>query len=99
MLSTPEDNRSAGRAELSRLSETERRIVSLVAVGRTTNQVGERLFLSPQTVEWSLARIYRKLGVASRSELAAVLAAAMQDEPRREPPPAGSSQIDDMEGT
>jgi DNA-binding CsgD family transcriptional regulator len=99
MLSTPEDNRLAGRAELSRLSETERRIVSLVAVGRTTNEVGERLFLSPQTVEWSLARIYRKLGVASRSELAAVLAAAMQDEPRRETPPTGSSQIDDMEGT
>ena len=86
MLSTPEDLPAAHRADLSGLSETERRIVSLVAVGRTTAEVGDRLYLSPQTVEWSLARIYRKLGVQSRAELAAVLAAAMQT-------------TDDMEGT
>ena len=63
------------KAELSRLSETERRIVSLVAAGRTNEEVGERLFLSPKTVEWSLTKIYRKLSVRSRTELAAKLAA------------------------
>jgi DNA-binding CsgD family transcriptional regulator len=66
---------SAARAELSRLSETERRIVSLVAAGRTNEEVGERLFLSPKTVEWSLTKVYRKLRVRSRTELAAKLAA------------------------
>jgi DNA-binding CsgD family transcriptional regulator len=61
-------------AELSRLSETERRITALVAVGRTNEEVGERLLLSPMTVEWSLTKIYRKLRVRSRTELAARLA-------------------------
>ena len=65
---------STAKAELSRLSETERRIVSLVAVGRTNEEVGERLFLSPKTVEWSLTKIYRKLRVRSRTELAAGVA-------------------------
>jgi len=60
--------------ELNRLSETERRIATLVAVGRTNEEVGERLFLSPKTVEWSLTKIYRKLRVRSRTELAARLA-------------------------
>jgi DNA-binding NarL/FixJ family response regulator len=60
--------------ELNRLSETERRIATLVAMGRTNEQVGERLFLSPKTVEWSLTKIYRKLRVRSRTELAAKLA-------------------------
>jgi DNA-binding CsgD family transcriptional regulator len=62
------------KVELSRLSETERRIVSLVAAGRTNGEVGERLFLSPKTVEWALTKIYRKLRVRSRTELAAKLA-------------------------
>ena len=66
---------SGAATDLSRLSETERRIVSLVAVGRTNEEVGERLFLSPKTVEWSLTKIYRKLRVRSRTELAAKLAA------------------------
>jgi LuxR family maltose regulon positive regulatory protein len=61
--------------DLSPLSETERRIATLVAVGRTNEEVGERLFLSPKTVEWSLTKIYRKLRVRSRTELAAFLAA------------------------
>jgi len=60
--------------DLSPLSEIERRIATLVAVGRTNEEVGERLFLSPKTVEWSLTKIYRKLRVRSRTELAAFLA-------------------------
>ena len=63
-------------AELSRLSETERRIVTLVAAGRTNEEIGERLLLSPKTVEWSLTKAYRKLRVRSRTELAAKLGSA-----------------------
>ena len=63
--------------ELNRLSETERRIATLVAVGRTNEEVGDRLFLSPKTVEWTLTKIYRKLGVRSRTELAAKLASGV----------------------
>jgi DNA-binding CsgD family transcriptional regulator len=64
------------RSRLSRLSETERRIAALVAAGHTNEEVAQRLFLSPKTVEWSLTKIYRKLLVRSRTELAAKLASA-----------------------
>jgi DNA-binding CsgD family transcriptional regulator len=37
-------------------------------------EVANELFLSPKTVEWNLSKIYRKLNVRSRAELAAKLA-------------------------
>jgi DNA-binding CsgD family transcriptional regulator len=40
-----------------------------VADGKTNREVGAALFLSHKTVEYHLARIYRKLDVRSRSEL------------------------------
>lgn len=83
---------STAKAELSRLSETERRIVSLVVAGRTNEEVGERLFLSPRTVEWSLTKVYRKLRVRSRTELAAKLASrASRQGNSRETPGASLS--------
>ncbi len=42
----------------------------LVASGRTNNEVAESLHLSARTVEWNLSKLYRKLGVRSRTELA-----------------------------
>jgi DNA-binding CsgD family transcriptional regulator len=72
------------RAELARvggrapsrgaLTPTERRIAALVAEGRPTKEVAGVLFVSPKTVEKSLTRIYAKLGVRSRAELAHRLA-------------------------
>jgi len=62
------------------LSETERKIAELVAAGRTNREVAEILFVSPRTVSAGLARIYRKLSVSSRTEMAARLGGA-------EPPP------------
>ena len=53
------------------LSETERRIAELVASGRTNQEVAESLSLSPKTVEWNLSKVYKKLGVRGRAELAA----------------------------
>jgi DNA-binding CsgD family transcriptional regulator len=38
--------------------------------GRTNREVAGELFMSPKTVEAHLSRIYRKLGVRSRAELA-----------------------------
>jgi DNA-binding NarL/FixJ family response regulator len=61
---------------LERLNEKERRIVELVARGRTNNEVADRLELSHKTVEWRLTSVYKKLHVRSRTELAAKLAAA-----------------------
>ncbi len=55
------------------LSETERRIVELVVAGRRNSEVAATLSLSPNTVAWNLSKVYRKLGVRSRTELAAHL--------------------------
>jgi DNA-binding CsgD family transcriptional regulator len=52
------------------LTPTERRVAELVAQGLQTKQVAARLFVSPKTVEGHLSRIYGKLGVSSRTELA-----------------------------
>ena len=57
-----------------RLSATESRIVELVATGCSNKQVAATLHVSPKTVEWNLSKIYRKLEVRSRTELAARIA-------------------------
>jgi DNA-binding CsgD family transcriptional regulator len=56
------------------LTPTEERVAVLVAAGRTYREVADELFISPRTVQWTLSKIYRKLGVRSRGELAARLA-------------------------
>ncbi|HEX8975408.1 MAG TPA: LuxR C-terminal-related transcriptional regulator, partial [Solirubrobacteraceae bacterium] len=68
-------NRIGGRtgSPAGRLSGTERSIADLVAAGRTNHEVGAALHLSARTVEWNLSKIYRKLGVRGRTELAAIL--------------------------
>jgi DNA-binding CsgD family transcriptional regulator len=52
------------------LSTTESEIARLVAAGRTNREVATALHLSARTVEWNLSKLYRKLGVRSRTELA-----------------------------
>ena len=60
--------RPHGRDELT---EAERRIATLVAAGRSNKEVAATLFVTVKTVEVTLTRVYRKLGVKGRSELAA----------------------------
>ncbi len=57
------------------LTEAERRIAELVGEGRTNRDVAAALFLTEHSVETALTRIYRKLGVRSRSELTRHLSA------------------------
>ncbi|NSC20755.1 AAA family ATPase [Streptomyces albus subsp. chlorinus] len=60
------------------LSPREREVARLVALGRTNRQIAEVLFLSPRTVEQHVARVLRKLNVASRAEVAALSPAALE---------------------
>ncbi|MGH3962163.1 MAG: LuxR C-terminal-related transcriptional regulator [Pseudonocardiaceae bacterium] len=53
------------------LTPTELKVVKLVAKGLTNPEVGERLFIGRGTVKTHLAHVFAKLGIASRSELAA----------------------------
>jgi DNA-binding CsgD family transcriptional regulator len=54
------------------LTETEHKVVALVAQRLSNPEVAERLFISRHTVESHLKHIYRKLGLSSRLELAAL---------------------------
>jgi DNA-binding NarL/FixJ family response regulator len=49
------------------VSEREIEVLRLLAQGLTNAQIGERLFISPRTVNAHLYRIYNKLGLTSRS--------------------------------
>jgi DNA-binding CsgD family transcriptional regulator len=51
------------------LTPTETEVAELVGTGLTNREVAQALFLSVSTVEANLRRIYRKLGVRSRTEL------------------------------
>jgi DNA-binding CsgD family transcriptional regulator len=72
------------RAELTRiplrqaapgLTATEEAVARLAAQGLSNREIAERAFMSPKTVEVNLTRIYRKLGVRSRTALAGHLGA------------------------
>ena len=56
------------------LTDAEERVAVLAAEGLTNPQIAGRLFVSRRTVEATLARAYRKLGIRSRAELGAVIA-------------------------
>jgi DNA-binding CsgD family transcriptional regulator len=64
--------RISGRAPAhSGLTPTERQVAGLVAAGRSNKETAAALFLTVKTVEVTLTRVYRKLGVRGRGELAA----------------------------
>jgi DNA-binding CsgD family transcriptional regulator len=57
----------------STLTATERRVAELVGAGRSNQETAAELFMSVKTVEANLTRIYRKLSIGSRKELASRL--------------------------
>jgi DNA-binding CsgD family transcriptional regulator len=67
---------------LEELTAQELQVAMLVAGGATNREAGAALFLTPKTIEFHLAKIYRKLDLRSRTELAAWAA-------RQLPPAAG----------
>ena len=68
------------------LTKTERRIVALVAQGRTNHEIAERLLIRPKTVEWNLTKIYRKLNVRTRTELAVMVVTSPKASDGRQAP-------------
>ena len=55
------------------LTRAERAVAELVAEGLTSRQIAEQLFVSPRTVDAHLSHIFRKLEIASRAKLAALM--------------------------
>ncbi|MDQ2622483.1 MAG: AAA family ATPase [Actinomycetota bacterium] len=64
---------SPKRLRFDELTAAERRVAMLATGGRTNREIADELFVTPKTVENHLTRIYAKLGVSSRGDLAGVL--------------------------
>jgi len=73
---------SGRRAPSEELTDAERRIAELAAQGRHNKEIAARLFIGVGTVEAHLSRVYRKLGVRSRTELAGSFAKQRDDAPK-----------------
>ncbi len=73
LAATGEQVRRHEQPHSAALTPQELQISLLLVDGRTTREVAAALFLSPKTVEYHLRKVYTKLGVRSRGELADLL--------------------------
>ena len=71
-----------------RLTPAEHRVLEQVLEGQTNKQIALRLSCSPRTVEFHLARIFRKTGMESRARLISAIA---NGHVRTDAPPASIS--------
>jgi DNA-binding NarL/FixJ family response regulator len=65
---TKKDAAASERGQFESLTQREREVLRLVAQGYSAPEVGERLFISPKTVDTYKQRIQEKLGLAHRSD-------------------------------
>jgi ATP/maltotriose-dependent transcriptional regulator MalT len=73
LLATGEKVRRRTVETRDELTPQERQIAGLARDGLSNPEIGARLFLSPRTVEWHLRKVFAKLGIHSRRELAGAL--------------------------
>jgi DNA-binding NarL/FixJ family response regulator len=64
---------TGGSADPLELSADEIAVAHLVAAGRSNRETATQLYLSVKTVEYHLAKIYTKLAISSRRQLASRL--------------------------
>lgn len=78
---------------LARLSPQERKILDLIAEGKTNRQIAEGLFLAEKTVKNYVSNLLSKLEMSRRSEAAAYAARLQADRAKKYPPEEWSKAI------
>jgi DNA-binding CsgD family transcriptional regulator len=73
LAATGESVRRRAASGVAALTPQELQISALLAEGHTTRETAAALFLSPKTVEYHLRKVYTKLGIRSRAELAELI--------------------------
>jgi DNA-binding CsgD family transcriptional regulator len=73
LLATGARPRRIALSGVESLTPSERRIAEMAAEGPTNREIAQELFVTQRTVEVHLTSTYRKLGISSRSQLAAAL--------------------------
>jgi DNA-binding CsgD family transcriptional regulator len=63
---------------LDELTASERRVAHLAAEDLTNKEIAQALFVTVKTVEQHLGRVYRKLDLSSRRQLAGALGASAE---------------------
>jgi DNA-binding CsgD family transcriptional regulator len=70
LRATGEHARARSVETSNQLTPQEAQIAQLVAEGATNNEIATQLFITPRTVEYHLHKVFRKVGVRSRTQLA-----------------------------
>ena len=70
LRATGDHVRKRGTGAAEELMPQETQIATLVSRGDANRDIAAQLFISPSTVEYHLSKVFRKLGVTSRTQLA-----------------------------
>lgn len=85
-----ERSKITAQTSVNGLTETEQRVAALIALAHTNRQIASAMFVTENTVQTHIRHIFQKLGLTSRTQLAALLLSDPATTATRERPSARS---------